>query len=175
MAHCMQDHYVYLANTSGVKVGITRHTQIPTRWIDQGAVQALPIIRVRNRLQSGQLEQLLAGHVADKTNWRQMLRHEVTELDLSALRDELLDQSGDEIEQLLHHMGAGEVQLLPEQSPVTLEYPVLEYPVRITSLNLDKTPEIAGRLMGIKGQYLILDSGVLNVRKYAGYRVSLQY
>ena len=70
---CMQDHIVYLANSSGVKVGITRATQVPTRWIDQGAVQALAIMRVRSRLQCGSLEVLLKQHVSDKTNWRDML------------------------------------------------------------------------------------------------------
>ncbi|MFX4228644.1 MAG: DUF2797 domain-containing protein [Porticoccaceae bacterium] len=30
--HCFTDHMVYLANTSGLKVGITRVTQLPTRW-----------------------------------------------------------------------------------------------------------------------------------------------
>lgn len=175
MEHCMQDHYVYLANTSGVKVGITRHTRIPTRWIDQGAVQALPIMRVRTRLQSGLVEHLLAGHVADKTNWRKMLKNEVDELDLPQLRDELLAHSGSELEQLLEEIGAREVQLLSDEEPVQLEYPVLEYPAKVTSLNLDKTAQITGRLLGIKGQYLILDSGVLNIRKFAGYRVTLEY
>jgi hypothetical protein len=175
MEHCMQDHYVYLANTSGIKVGITRHSQIPTRWIDQGAVQALPVMRVSNRLQSGLVETLLARQVADKTNWRKMLKNEVEVLDLPQLRDQLLRQSESEMAELLTEIGGGQVEFLAEETPVSLQYPVELYPTKITSLNFDKNPDISGKLLGIKGQYLILDTGVLNIRKFAGYLITLDY
>lgn len=160
--HCLQDHFVYLANSSGVKVGITRATQIPTRWMDQGAIQALKIGIVKNRLQSGIAEMALKEFVADKTNWRTMLKGEVEPIDLEERRDELLDYWPDEV------MG----EPLYEEEVVEIEYPILEYPTKISSLNLDKVPTVEGTLAGIKGQYLILDIGVINMRKYQGYHLS---
>ena len=74
--HCMIEHIVYLANSSGIKVGITRHSQVPTRWIDQGAAQALPIFRTQSRLLSGLVEVIFKQHIADKTDWRKMLKNE---------------------------------------------------------------------------------------------------
>lgn len=170
--HCMQPHYVYLSNTSGVKVGITRGTQIPTRWIDQGATQALPIFAVRTRHQSGLLEALLKQHVADRTDWRRMLRGEPEPVELAAKRDELLSACADELGELRERVGA-DIQPL-EESVVHLSYPVQAYPEKIKSLNFDKTPEIAGTLLGIKGQYLILDTGVLNIRKFGGYHLEVE-
>jgi len=170
-AHCMRPHYVYLANSSGIKVGITRETQIPTRWIDQGAIQALPIFKVQSRLHSGLLEVVLKQHVADKTDWRKMLKGLVERIDLPARRDELLARCAPELEALTARLGAGALQPLPDAEAVDLEYRVIEHPTKVTSLSLDKTPEIRGTLLGIKGQYLILDSGVLNVRKFSGYDV----
>lgn len=172
--HCMQPHFVYLSNTSGVKVGITRHTQIPTRWIDQGATAALPIFRVETRLQSGLVEMMCKSHVADKTDWRKMLRGEGEAVDLYAKRDELLQLCEGELKGFVSRFGGQALQPLPEAEVISLNYPVEQYPNKITSLNLDKTPEIEGTLLGIKGQYLILDSGVLNIRKYTGYQVTVE-
>lgn len=172
-ANCMQPHYVYLSNTSGVKVGITRHSQVPTRWIDQGATAALPIFRVETRLQSGLVEVACKAHVADRTDWRRMLKGEGEVLDLMAVRDQLLEQCGDELARLRERFGAQAIELLPDAEVVNLRYPVQQYPEKVTALNLDKTPEISGTLLGIKGQYLIFDSGVLNVRKFGGYRVAV--
>lgn len=170
--HCMQPHYVYLSNTSGVKVGITRGSQIPTRWIDQGAAQALPIFAVRTRHQSGLLEALLKQHVADRTDWRRMLRGEPEAVDLAARRDELLAACAEGIDGLRERFGA-DIEPL-EENVVNLSYPVEAYPDKIKSLNFDKTAEITGILQGIKGQYLILDSGVLNIRKFGGYHLEVQ-
>ena len=166
-AHCFIPHVIYLANSSGVKVGITRQTNIPSRWIDQGAIQALPILSVDSRLKSGQLEVALKAFVADKTNWRQMLKNEVGPLDLPAVRDELLPK----IKQQALALGA---QTLNNEV-LDINYPVVEYPGKIHSLNFDKTPDIAGVLKGIKGQYLLLDSGVLNIRKFSAYHIDLRY
>jgi hypothetical protein len=172
-SHCMQPHFVYLANTSGLKVGITRATQIPTRWIDQGAFQALPIFKVDSRYQSGLLETVLAAHINDKTNWRKMLKGDVAEIDLFEQRDELFNRCNEEISTLIRQFGESAITFLREREQVALNYPVLEHPEKIASLNLDKTAQITGTLLGIKGQYLILDTGVLNIRKFTGYHVEL--
>ena len=173
-ANCMQDHFVYLANTSGLKVGITRGSQVPTRWMDQGATQALPIFRVSTRLISGLVEVICKSHVADKTDWRKMLKGDGETMDLLARRDELLELCAAELDALREEQGDEAITLLPEAEVVEICYPVLEYPAKVTALNLDKTPEVGGVLKGIKGQYLILDSGVLNIRKYGGYDVTVE-
>ena len=172
--HCMQPHIVYLANTSGLKVGITRQPQVPTRWIDQGATQALPIFRVSSRYISGLIETTLAAHVADKTDWRKMLKGGNEPIDLAAARDRLLAECSDEISAIGERFGAGSITALGDEAIVAIDYPVLAYPDKIKALNLDKTPLIEGVLQGIKGQYLILDTGVLNVRKYTSYRVTVR-
>ena len=170
---CMQDHIIYLANSSGVKVGITRATQIPTRWVDQGAVQALAIARVRTRLQSGSLEVLFKQHVADKTNWRDMLKGSDHHTDLHAERDRLIGECQKDIDDLVQRFGFHAISILNGIEPVQLEYPVLSYPEKITSFNFDKDPLVEGTLMGIKGQYLIFDTGVINMRRFAGYNLEL--
>lgn len=171
--HCMVDHIVYLANSSGVKVGITRESQLPTRWIDQGAVQGLPILRVKTRLQSGLAEDLLRQHVADKTNWRTMLKGAIAPVDLPTTRDTLFDLCDKGMTQLEEQFGLQAFQRLDDVTPVDIEYPVLEYPVKVVSHNMDKNPLVEGTLMGMKGQYLILDNGVINIRKYTAYHVEV--
>lgn len=168
--HCFQPHVVYLANSSGLKVGITRTTQMPTRWLDQGAVQALPILAVETRQQSGFVEMLFKEEVADRTNWRAMLKGEVEPLDLVAERDRLLARLEGGLAALRERFGADAIRLLDE-SPVAFDYPVLEHPSKVVSHNFDKRPEVDGTLLGLKGQYLILDSGVINLRKFTGYEV----
>ena len=171
-AHCMQPHVVYLANSSGIKVGITRGTQVPTRWIDQGAVQALPILSVQTRQQSGLVETLFKQHVADKTNWRAMLKGQVDEIDLIAQREYLLHICNDELTELQQRFGLQAIQALPDAQPLTIAYPVLQHPAKVVSLDLEKTPQVSGRLLGIKGQYLMLDTGVINIRKFGAYHVT---
>ena len=170
---CMTDHIVYLANSSGVKVGITRASQLPTRWIDQGAVQALPIARVKTRHQSGLVEDLLRRHVADKTNWRAMLKGNIVPVDLAAVRDRLFKVCGAELGQLESTQGPGAVQLLDDQAVTDIDYPVLQHPTKVVSFNFDKNPVVEGSLLGIKGQYLILDTGVINIRKFTAYHIKL--
>ena len=170
-SHCNIDHVVYLANTSGVKVGITRGTQVPTRWIDQGATQARPIARVSTRHQSGLLEVLLAQHVADKTAWQTMLKGNGADVDLEAHQQELAKLCADGIAGLQDSHGVQAIQWLDASDTVAIDYPVLEWPVKVSSHNLDKTPQIEGTLLGIKGQYLMLDTGVINIRKYGGYNL----
>ena len=172
--YCMQDHIVYLANSSGLKVGITRATQVPTRWIDQGATQALAIMRVRSRLQSGTLEMAFKQHVADKTNWRDMLKGKPNELDMAGERERLLNLCEEDIRELAARFGFFAISILKGIDPVSIDYPVKTYPEKITSLNFDKEPVVFGTLKGIKGQYLIFDSGVINLRRFSGYEVELQ-
>ena len=160
----LQPHIVYLSLSSNVKVGVTRKTQVPTRWIDQGAVKAIPILEVPNRYLAGVAEVALKEHVADKTNWRNMLKNEVLEEDLVAVREMLSVYLPDEVQPYY----------LANQSETPIEYPVLQYPTKIKSLNLSKVSEYTGRLKGVKGQYLIFeDSTVFNVRNHEGFVVNL--
>lgn len=172
--HCMVPHYVYLSNTSGLKVGITRHTQLPTRWIDQGATQALPIFKVQSRIQSGKVEIALGQHIGDKTNWRAMLKGSADDVDLKAIAAELIEKVADELTEIEASLPLGSITKLDEDI-VSLEYPVLTYPTKISSFNFDKTPEVSGTLTGIKGQYLYFDTGVINIRKFTSYHVGLSY
>ena len=171
--HCMTDHFVYLANTSGLKVGITRGSQVPTRWMDQGATQARAIFRVDTRLHSGLVETLFKDHIADKTNWRAMLKGDAEHCDLSELRDRLIGEVAGELDTLRQQYGLQAITELPDEVDTLISYPVLEYPQKVASLNLDKTPSVGGTLQGIKGQYLMFDTGVINIRKYGGYQLSL--
>jgi hypothetical protein len=171
---CMQDHIVYLANSSGLKVGITRASQLPTRWIDQGASQALAVLRTRSRQQAGFCEAMFRQHVTDRTNWRSMLKGENESVDLGAERDQLLALCAVELQEIQQRFGLHAINVLSGVDPVTIDYPVQGLPEKITSLDLDKSPEISGMLLGIKGQYLLLDSGVINIRKYTGYELELQ-
>lgn len=171
--NCMIPHYVYLSNTSGLKVGITRHTQIPTRWVDQGATQALPIFKVKTRLISGLVETALADFIADKTNWRALLKGENDNMDLKAKAEELIPQISARLEEVRLKFGADAVEQLDEEI-VELSYPVTEYPTKIKSHNFDKEPVVSGVLEGIKGQYLIFDTGVINVRKFTSYEVTVE-
>ncbi len=170
--HCFKDHTVYLANTSGVKVGITRDT--PTRWIDQGATQALPIFRVKNRLLSGLIETTFKQHIADKTDWRKMLKGNAEPIALNERRDELLKLTNNAVTAIISEHGEDSVEKLDEQI-VNLNFPVGSFPEKVKSFNFDKTPNISGILVGIKGQYLILDTGVLNIRKFTSYLISFTY
>ncbi|HDS1735814.1 MULTISPECIES: DUF2797 domain-containing protein [Pseudomonas] len=170
---CMTDHVVYLANSSGIKVGITRATQLPTRWLDQGASQALPIMRVATRQQSGLVEDVLRSQVPDRTNWRALLKGEAEVLDLPAIRDEIFNACAEGIHALQQRFGVQAIQPLADAEVVQMRYPVEAYPSKIVSFNLDKTPIVEGTLLGIKGQYLIFDTGVINIRKYTAYQLAV--
>ena len=160
----LQPHVVYLALSSEVKVGVTRKTQVPTRWIDQGAVQAIPIVEVPNRYLAGITEVALKNHFADKTNWQKMLKNEVPNMDLISERNKVFDWLPTEVKDYFPK----------EEKIIQLDFPVLQYPKKVTSLNLDKTPNFSGTLTGIKGQYLLFEDGtVFNVRTYEGYVVKM--
>ena len=161
----LQPHVVYLASSSDMKVGVTRKTQVPTRWIDQGASFATPLVEVPNRYLAGITEVALKRHYSDKINWKKMLLNDVVPTDLLARRNEASYLLPDEVQQYF--------ETTPERL-YTLEYPVLEYPKKISSLNLTATPTYSGTLAGIKGQYLIFEDGtVFNVRSYEGFVVQI--
>ena len=164
--HCLQEHYVYLAISSGVKVGVTRSGQIPTRWIDQGAWQAIKLAKTPNRYTAGLIEVALKAHISDRTNWQRMLKNQLIEgVDLTATKKEMIAHLSSELQ-----------NYISEENDITeINYPVNEYPEKVKSLSFDKLEEIAGRLWGVKGQYLIFDDGaVLNMRKHTGYMVELE-
>ncbi|WCN38326.1 DUF2797 domain-containing protein [Aneurinibacillus uraniidurans] len=162
-AHCMIPHYVYLAVSSGVKVGLTRKHNERKRWVDQGAVRAIPIAEVPNRKLAGELEVHLTQFVADKTDWRKMLKGDVTLVDLLAVRDELYAQFPD----------AFQPYRIEEDEWLDIVYPILEQITKVKAYNLDKQSVIEDELIGIKGQYMIFKGGVLNIRKFSGYEVEM--
>lgn len=161
----MQPHVVYLANSSNVKVGVTRKTQIPTRWIDQGAHEAIAILEAPNRYLAGITEVALKEHIADKTNWRTMLKNEIEDKNLAETRDVLKEFIPDE----------AKPYFLDESEEIHINFPVLEYPTKLKSLNLEKNNNFKGKLKGIKGQYLIFENGVVfNIRNSEGLVVDLE-
>jgi hypothetical protein len=162
----LQPHIVYLAASSDMKVGVTRKTQVPTRWIDQGASWAAPLVEVPNRYLAGITEVALKNHFSDKINWKKMLLNEINEIDLLAKRKEIRDLLPEEVQPYF--------DTTPEKL-YTLDYPVLQYPKKVNgSLNLSTTPNYNGKLAGIKGQYLLFEDGtVFNVRSYEGFVVQI--
>jgi len=162
----LQPHIVYLANSSNIKVGVTRKAQIPTRWIDQGAHEAIEIVEVPNRYLAGITEVALKEFVSDKTSWQKMLKNDIEDVDLVEWRNKLKGDIPDEAIQYF----------LDDREETHLEFPVLQYPAMVKSLNLDKTPSYKGVLKGIKGQYLIFeDNTVFNVRGSEGYFVGIDF
>jgi hypothetical protein len=156
-------HYVYLANSSGIKVGITRGTQGVVRWMDQGASQAIIFAQVPNRRFSGDIEVALKSHVADKTNWRKMLSAAPEKVDLVAMKNHLTQFVPQPLKKYI----------TIDNTVTEIKYPVKEYPVKVKSLKLEKENEISGVLKGVKGQYLIFDNNrVFNVRAHEGFLVN---
>jgi len=172
--HCQVPHIVYLSNTSSVKVGITRETQLPTRWIDQGATQAKPIARVATRHYSGLLEVLCAKEVGDRTAWQTMLKGNGAPQDLEQIRQQLMSSCEHGIADLTLNYGAASFEFLEDADETWIDYPVLSWPEKVKAHNFDKQASVEGTLMGIKGQYLMLDTGVLNIRKFGGYEVEIK-
>ena len=162
--HCLVEQIVYLARSSAIKVGITRASQIPTRWIDQGATDAIVFARVPNRYTAGLVEVAMKEHLTDRTNWQRMLKNEVIDADLVATKASLADALDADLRQYID----------ADDTVCSIDYPVTEYPEKVKSVGFDKFPEIEGCLAGIKGLYLIFDDNrVLNIRKHNGYRVTV--
>ncbi len=161
----MQPHVVYLANSSNIKVGVTRKSQVPTRWIDQGAHEAIEIVEVPNRYLAGITEVALKGYVSDKTNWRTMLKNDIVDENLVDWRERLKPFIPDEAKDYF----------IESNSETNLEFPVLHYPEKPKSLNLEKDLNYTGILKGIKGQYLIFaDDTVFNIRANEGLVIDLE-
>ena len=163
--HCLQDHFVYLALSSHLKVGVTRSSQIPTRWIDQGAWKAIRLARTPNRFLAGRIEVALKAHMSDKTNWRNMLCNKVAEdVNLEEEKEKAIGLLDSELS----------AYVVTDNRITEIRYPVMQYPDKVQSLGFDKTKNIQGVLSGIKGQYLIFEDGkVLNIRKHNGYLVTM--
>jgi len=160
----LQPHIVYLANSSNVKVGVTRKNQIPTRWIDQGAHEAIEIVEVPNRYLAGITEVSLKNHVSDKTNWRKMLKNDIADESLEAWKQKLKVYIPEEAQDYF----------IENNSETHLDFPVLRYPLTPKSLNIEKAQEFIGKLVGIKGQYLIFeDQTVFNIRANEGLVVQI--
>lgn len=161
----LQPHIVYLANSGDVKVGITRKTQVPTRWIDQGAHEAISILETPNRYLAGVAEVALKEHISDKTNWRNMLRNNIKDKDLFEVQKELKTYLPEEVTSYY----------IQDPDLVEINFPVLEYPKKVKSLNFKKQLSYAGKLKGIKGQYLIFeDNTVFNVRSNSGFLIDIE-
>ena len=162
----LQPHVVYLAASSDMKVGVTRKTQVPTRWIDQGASWATPLVEVPNRYLAGITEVAFKNHFSDKINWKKMLLNDIVPIDLIAKRNEVRALLPEEVQPYFESTA---------EKLYTLDYPVLQYPKKLgSSLNLTTTPNYTGKLMGIKGQYLLFEDGtVFNVRSYEGFVVQI--
>lgn len=165
--HDLIDHVVYLALSGGLKVGVTRHTQVPTRWIDQGARSVVRLAITPYRNLAGQIEVALKQFMNDKTNWRAMLTNKVDgEPDLLEARNMAIDKLPEEFKQYI----------ADNDDIVTINYPIKLYPEKVKSVNLEKNPIFESTLQGIRGQYLIFDDGnVLNVRKYNGYKMEVDF
>lgn len=169
---CMRPHLVYLSNASGLKIGITRQTQVPTRWLDQGAESALPLYQTHSRYVAGLLETAAKAHVSDRTNWRAMLKGSPDPLELERERERMRELLAPDVAALNAEHGPEAVIDL-DTAPASWAYPVARWPQKVASHNLDKNPVLEGRLDGIKGQYLIFDCSVINIRKYTAYEVAL--
>jgi len=165
--NCLQDHIVYLAISSGLKVGVTRLSQVPTRWIDQGASFAIKIAQTPNRNTAGLIEVNLKKNFADKTNWRNMLTNKID------LETNLLEQK-EKAKDLVKKEFVK--YFIDDNEIIKINYPVTNYPEKVNSFSFDKEDKISGKLLGIKGQYLIFDGGrALNIRKHNGYKVEIEY
>ncbi len=163
--HHLQPHYVYLSKTSGIKVGVTRTTQVPTRWIDQGAVEAVILAETPHRGAAGMIEVAMKEYIADKTHWQRMLKNELTEESILDKKEELIEMMPEEYEDFVEF----------DDTITNINYPVLQYPTKVKSMKLDKVPIIEKKLVGIKGQYLIFeDQSVINLRSHTGYRITLE-
>lgn len=157
-------HIVYIANSGTVKVGVTRKSQIPTRWIDQGAHNAIPILEAPNRYLAGITEVALKNHISDKTNWRKMLKNDIENQDLQTVKETLLPYIPEETRKYI----------INNNENTILNFPVQEYPKKINSISFDKTNSFEQNLIGIKGQYLLFENDmVFNLRKHEGYRIIL--
>ncbi len=160
----LQPHCVYLSLTSHLKVGVTRTSQIPTRWIDQGAHQAVGILEVPNRYLAGIAEVCLKDQFSDKTNWRKMLQNDHEGVSWKEAINQAIEGISKDLKRYL----------INDHKLTELHFPVLQYPDKVKSLNLEKENSYTGLLIGIKGQYLLFeDQTVYNIRSNEGTVVEI--
>ena len=160
----LQNHIVYLSKTSGIKVGVTRSNSMTTRWIDQGAIEAVVLIEVPNRYLAGLAEVKLKEKFSDKTNWRRMLTSNIEEEDIINNKKIALDSLGSEFEEFFK----------TDSEVLKFNYQIDKSIDSVKSISLKKSDDIEGILIGVKGQYLIFDdSSVFNVRSNEGYLVDI--
>ncbi|EMJ96162.1 DUF2797 domain-containing protein [Leptospira alstonii] len=165
-SHCFISHTVYLANSSAIKVGITKENPVSNRWVDQGAVQGIPLVEVTSRRDAGIIEKELSKVLSDRTTWQKMVAGDPEEVDLSERKKEFIQKIGTLDLDL-------DYKVSTQTEPTLIRYPVRSYPSKIQSLAPDKNPVIEDVLTGIKGQYLLFPSGVINIRAYGGYETVL--
>lgn len=162
--HQLEPHLVYLANSAGLKVGVTRGAQRPTRWMDQGAIEAVVLAETTNRYEAGMIEVALKEHMSDKTPWQRMVKGEDVEIDLLEEKAKATQWVPEEFSQFVS----------ANDELTKIVYPVQEYPIKAKSVNLEKHRGVEDILVGIRGQYLLFKSGaVLNVRSHEGRHVHL--
>lgn len=167
--HCFKKHTVYFANSSGIKVGITKENPISNRWVDQGASFGIGILEVKSRRDAGIIESYLSKFLPDKTSWQKMVSSDPLPLDLTKERDKFLRHL--ETQSFNYEENSKKsIQWipLPNSEQIKIEYPILRYPSKIKSLKLTNESPIHDTLVGIKGQYLLFESGVINIRSLGG-------
>ncbi len=163
--HCLTDQHIYMSFTGNLKIGVTRNTQIPTRWIDQGATKALILCTTPNRYLAGLIEVHLKQFYSDRTHWIKMLSGKFEEPDFDQC---YLDAK--------KHLSQQFSEYIIDSKWTDIKYPIASIPEKIKSFSFDKEPSYEGILTGIKGQYLIFkENTVLNIRKHTGYHISLDY
>jgi hypothetical protein len=161
--HHNQPHIVYLAVSDAVKVGVTRAEQQFTRWMDQGAHASIILAETPNRYIAGTIEVALKSVMKDKTNWQRMLKNEINH-DIDLVEEKGMAE--DALPFDLRDYVSG------DDTIYSFEYPVMQFPVKVKSVGFDKSPRVTGRLVGMKGQYLIFeDQTVINLRKHTSYEI----
>ncbi len=160
------DHFVYLALTGDIKVGVTRHTQIPERWIDQGAIQAIRFARTPYRQLAGQIEVELKKHISDKTNRLKMLTATESSINLTEKKKHFKSLIPKDLNQY--------VSL--NKKITNIKYPFNNPGIdKFISVTFDNQEFVSGKIAGIKGQYLIFSDGkILNIRKHNGYFIEIE-
>ncbi len=164
-SHCFKKHIVYLANTSGLKIGITKENPYSNRWVDQGATEALPVLETESRFEAGKIEVEFAKYISDKTSWKKLISCEPPKIDLIGKLDELMN--------LVNLEKTNSKYTLLSHNVTKISYPILDYPKKKVSLKLDPQKPIEDKFVGIKGQYLLFENGAINLRSYEGYLVKL--
>ena len=172
--NCFIDHYIYLSKTSNLKIGITKHKQIPSRWIEQGATQAIPIIKVKSRYQAGLIETIMKNYIIDKTNWKKMILCDSNSYDIVEKKNFLLKKTIKKILLMNKKLNSG-IELLSCSKPINIKYPFIAKSFKIKNIKIDMSNiETTGVLLGMKGYYLVFDIGVINIKKILGYELSIK-